>query len=78
MTQAEKFDPDGHYIRQYVPELAALPNKYLFSPWLAPEEVLAEAGVKPGETYPGPIVDLKVSRERALEAFKATKETTEA
>ncbi len=78
VTQAEKFDPDGHYIRQYVPELAALPNKYLFSPWLAPEEVLAEAGVKPGETYPGPIVDLKVSRERALEAFKATKETTEA
>ncbi len=78
VTQAQKFDPDGHYIRRYVPELAALPNKYLFSPWLAPDEILAEAGVKLGETYPGPIVDLKVSRERALEAFKATKQTVEA
>ncbi len=69
-TQGRKFDPDGDYVRQYVPELAALPDKYLHSPWEAPDEVLEEADIRLGETYPEPMVDLKASRERALEAFK--------
>lgn len=71
VSQGEKFDPDGTYTRRYVPELAALPNKYLFAPWTAPQTVLAEAGVRLGETYPRPIVDLKQSREGALAAFSA-------
>lgn len=70
IIQGQKFDPDGHYIRTYVPEIAGLPDKYLFQPWLAPDDVLADAGVKIGGTYPGPIVEHKRARERALAAFK--------
>jgi deoxyribodipyrimidine photo-lyase len=70
VTQGQKFDPNGDYVRQYVPELAALPNKFIHSPWLASAEVLAEAEVSLGENYPAPVVDLKASRERALQAFK--------
>jgi len=69
ITQGEKFDPEGTYTREFVPELSLLPNKYLFKPWEAPISVLNTAGIVLGETYPKPIVDLKVSRERALEAF---------
>ena len=71
VTQGQKFDPEGDYVRNYLPELTKLPNKYLFCPWEAPESVLHEAGVKLGETYPQPIVDIKQSREAALEAFQA-------
>lgn len=71
VTQSERFDPNGTYIRKYVPELAALPNKYLHNPSAAPQKVLLEAGVKIGKDYPMPIVDLKESRERALAAFKS-------
>jgi deoxyribodipyrimidine photo-lyase len=71
VTQGNKFDPDGVYVRHYVPELAALPDRYIHSPWDAPKEVLREAGVELGVDYPLPIVDLKASRERALEAFKS-------
>ena len=71
VTQSERFDPNGTYIRKYVPELAALPNKYLHNPGAAPQKVLQEAGVEIGKDYPAPIVDLKESRERALAAFKS-------
>jgi len=69
ITQGEKFDKNGEYTRRYVPELAGLPDKYLFSPWTAPEIVLASAGIELGVDYPLPIVDVKASRERALTAF---------
>ncbi|WP_316359252.1 cryptochrome/photolyase family protein [Candidatus Neptunichlamydia sp. REUL1] len=75
-TQGEKFDPKGTYIRRFIPELKDLPIRYLFSPWTAPENVLREAGVKLGTTYPRPIVDLKKSREEALETFKGLKEVS--
>ena len=71
VTQGEKFDSDGVYTRRYLPELADLPKKYLFAPWTAPDEVLDAAGVRLGETYPHPVVDLKESREAALAAFSA-------
>ncbi len=77
VTQGEKFDADGQYTRQYVPELKALPDKYLFKPWEAPESVLKEAGVVLGKNYPKPVVDLKASRERALEAFRSLKSEAE-
>ena len=77
VTQGQKFDPQGHYIRQYIPEIAGLPNKYLFSPWEAPAEVLQAAGIKLDSTYPSPIVNLKQSREAALEAFKSLKPQAE-
>ncbi len=69
VTQGEKFDTDGEYVRSFVPELAKMPLKYLHNPWEAPEKVLAEAKVKLGEDYPLPIVNLGHSRERALAAF---------
>ena len=74
ITQSEKFDKQGDYIRRYVPELAAMPAKYIHAPWLAPADVLAAAGVEIGRDYPAPVVDIKESRERALAAFKLTKD----
>ena len=73
VTQGKKYDPDGDYIRRFIPEIASLPNRYLFSPWEAPEDTLKEAKITLGSTYPEPIVDLKVSREAALAAFKSIK-----
>lgn len=69
VTQGEKFDPDGEYIRRYIPELTNLPNRYLFSPWETPQAVLTTAGVELGVNYPKPIVDLPLSRQQALMAF---------
>ncbi len=73
ITQGEKFDAKGEYIRKYVPELARLPDQYLFFPTQAPEHVLKEAGVVLGKNYPKPIVDLQASRKRALAALASTK-----
>ncbi len=69
VLQGWKFDPKGDYVRRWVPELARLPDKALQNPWDASEEELAAAGVRLGETYPRPIVDLAAGRARALEAF---------
>lgn len=69
ITQATKFDPSGAYIRQWVPELSALPNRYLGAPWQAPELVLRGAGIRLGATYPHPIVDHANARTAALDAF---------
>ena len=76
ITQGQKFDPNGTYIRTYVPEIADLPDKYLHTPWAAPDDVLHDAGVKLDETYPRPIIDHKIARERALEAFKSLPKNT--
>lgn len=71
ITQGQKFDVDGIYTRKYVPELAKLPNKYLFNPWETPEDILENSEVKLGENYPHPIVNIKLSRENALNTFKS-------
>jgi deoxyribodipyrimidine photo-lyase len=76
VRQGERFDPDGAYVRQYIPELARLPDKFIHNPWEAPEQVLEDASIVLGEHYPEPIVDLKTSRERALAAFKSLKADT--
>lgn len=75
ITQGEKFDPDGAYVRRYVPELARLPAEHIHAPWLAPQPVLAAAGVRIGETYPAPIVDHAAARTYALAAYAAIKAT---
>jgi len=69
VTQSRKFDPDGDYIRRWVPELADLPDKAIHEPSAADPETLAEAGVELGEDYPEPIADLRETRKRALAAF---------
>jgi deoxyribodipyrimidine photo-lyase len=74
VIQGQKFDADGTYVRHFIPEIASLPNKYLFNPWEAPEDILKETGIQLGSTYPKPIIDLKISRDAALEAFKLLKE----
>lgn len=70
VTQGEKFDPEGHYVRRWVPELAGLPAKHIHAPWNAPDDVLAGAGVRLGSSYPRPIVDHEFARRRFLETAK--------
>ena len=69
ILQGEKFDPDGAYVRRWVPELAALPAATIHQPWRAAPLELAGAGVQLGKTYPEPIVDHSKGRERALAAY---------
>ncbi len=73
ILQGEKFDPDGTYTRHFVPELAKLPNKYLFKPWELSESDLKKYGVILGKTYPKPIVNLGHSRDQALQAYNSLK-----
>ncbi|MDP5065343.1 MAG: DNA photolyase family protein [Haliea sp.] len=75
VTQGEKFDAEGAYVRHWVPELAKLPDRYLHHPWDAPEALLAEAGITLGATYPLPIVDHSEAREAALTAYQAVRKT---
>jgi deoxyribodipyrimidine photo-lyase len=70
VTQGEKFDPDGSYVRRFCPELGRLPNEYIHAPFLAPPDVLAQARVKLGTTYPAPIVDHARARNDALAALQ--------
>ncbi|UIK03402.1 cryptochrome/photolyase family protein [Neorhizobium galegae] len=70
VLQGEKFDPDGDYVREYLPELARLDRKYVHKPFEAPEHVLEKAGIELGKTYPKPIVDHAFARDRALAAYR--------
>ena len=71
VTQGQKFDPEGDYIRHYIPELKDVPNSYLHRPWEAPTNLMQDAGIRLGEDYPLPIIDLKASREASLSAYKS-------
>jgi deoxyribodipyrimidine photo-lyase len=73
VLQSEKFDPDGVYLRRWIPELDSLPTRYLHAPWTAPREVLQAAGIRLGQTYPQPIVDHNEARKLALKAFEQVK-----
>jgi deoxyribodipyrimidine photo-lyase len=69
VTQGQKFDPQGEYVRRWVPELAHLPAEWIHQPWAAPPEVLTRAGVVLGKHYPEPVVNHAIAREVALEAL---------
>ncbi|WP_395343147.1 cryptochrome/photolyase family protein [Ningiella sp. W23] len=82
VLQGEKFDKEGEYVKTYCPELKDLPKKYIHQPWEAPAEVLEKAKLVLGDAndesagfqqYPKPLVDLKESRKRALDAFDSIK-----
>jgi deoxyribodipyrimidine photo-lyase len=68
VTQGEKFDPLGDYVRRFLPELARVPARFIHRPWEAPGAVLSEAGVRMGDQYPRPVVDHRLARERYLDA----------
>ncbi len=77
ILQGKKFDADGSYVRRFVPELAKVPDNFLHNPWGAPKEMLKQWGVTLGKTYPYPIVDHSVARDRALAAFAELKKAGE-
>jgi deoxyribodipyrimidine photo-lyase len=69
LTQGERFDPQGAYVRRWCPELAKLPERWIHQPHRAPAHVLQKAGVRIGMQYPEPVVDHFIARETALEAL---------
>ena len=73
ISQSEKFDPEGKFIRRYLPELAGLSVKAIHAPWLAGALELQAAGVELGKTYPRPIVDHAEAREKTLERYAVVK-----
>jgi deoxyribodipyrimidine photo-lyase len=73
ILQGEKFDPQGNYVRQWIPELSRLDNKWLHRPWMAPATELAAAKIEIGKDYPLPLVDHHSARARALAALATIK-----
>ena len=73
VLQGKKFDPQGDYVRQWVPELANLPPKFIHNPWEMPHQLQIQFNVLLGVEYPFPIVDHTLARERTLEAYQHAK-----
>ena len=71
MTQQEKFDPDGEYVRRWLPELAEVPDPHLVRPWKMSEEEQKSSGCRIGEDYPEPVVDHAEERRFAIERYRA-------
>jgi deoxyribodipyrimidine photo-lyase len=65
----ERYDPNGEYVRRYVPELREVPDEYVREPWKMPSELQGQAGCVIGEDYPEPIVEHTEARKRALERY---------
>jgi deoxyribodipyrimidine photo-lyase len=73
ILQGLKFDPQGTYVRRWIPEISGLDNEDVHAPWTSTASKLAAANVELGVTYPKPIADLAASRARALSAFASLK-----
>ena len=73
VTQSERFDPHGKFIRRYLPELANVPDKFIHAPWTLPPLEQQSRGFAIGQDYPAPAVDHAVQREKALALYKAVK-----
>ena len=74
VTQSERFDPEGQFIRRYVPELTTVPDKYIHAPWTLPPIEQQALGVHIGKDYPAPVVDHAAARERTLARFRAIRD----
>lgn len=75
VSQGEKFDPQGSYVRRYLPELSKVPDRYLHAPWTMPPAIQRQIGVEIGQHYPRPIVDHAQQRQKALHLYKAVRAT---
>ncbi|MCB9076347.1 MAG: deoxyribodipyrimidine photo-lyase [Anaerolineaceae bacterium] len=73
ILQGQKFDPQGEYVRRWVPELAQVPAKFIHAPWQMPTQLQQKVNCLIGRDYPNPIVDHKAARQRALEAYDQVK-----
>jgi deoxyribodipyrimidine photo-lyase len=73
VTQSEKFDPEGRFIKRYLPQLAKLDAKHVHAPWLAPDMSLQMAGVTLGANYPRPVVAHDEARKQTLERYAVVK-----
>jgi deoxyribodipyrimidine photo-lyase len=73
VTQGERFDPAGEYVRAWIPELERVPPRWVHRPWEAPSGELSEAGVGLGRTYPLPILDHAEARKRSLAAYESVR-----
>ncbi|MCP5555120.1 MAG: deoxyribodipyrimidine photo-lyase [Akkermansiaceae bacterium] len=76
VLQGRKFDPEGAYVRQWLPEIAALPTALIHEPWTATDLDWRAAGLQRGQSYPDPIVGLTEGRDRALSAYQELKNLT--
>lgn len=74
VLQGKKFDPEGVFIRRWLPELETVPSDYIHSPWLMPQDIQRKCGVRIGVDYPMPMVDHALARERALRWFRSRAE----
>ena len=70
VSQGERFDPEGVYVRRWIPELATTPREFIHRPWQAPASLSVEKRSRLGENYPRPLVDHAAAREKALEAYR--------
>lgn len=75
VTQSERFDPEGKFIRRYLPQLAKLSNAEIHAPWMAKPLELVAAGVELGKTYPRPVVDHAEARDRTLQRYAVVKDS---
>jgi deoxyribodipyrimidine photo-lyase len=74
VLQSKRFDPEGEYIRRWVPELRPLTAKEIHEPWQMPPDRQAARGIRIGETYPTPIIDHSFARQRTLDAYRTARE----
>jgi deoxyribodipyrimidine photo-lyase len=74
IAQGKKFDPDGDYVRRWVPELRDMPAEFIHEPWTADSFTQQTSGVEIGKDYPAPVIAHKAGRERALEAYKVMRD----
>ncbi|MGD2078427.1 MAG: deoxyribodipyrimidine photo-lyase [Chloroflexota bacterium] len=72
ILQSKKHDPDGDYIRRWLPELSSVPDKYIHEPWRMPDDTQRQSNCRIGRDYPRPIIDHGVARERTLKAYKVS------